>query len=87
MPCYLRFQDGNNFRDLNFLLRSAQNLKNALFSSTYSALTVSDIQFCSCKYSKCIFMLFPILVCKIPQIWANASNSDSLSYFSKKKTP
>ena len=58
-----------------------------VFSSTFSNLTVCDIHFWIWKCSKFIFMWFSlwfILVCKIPQFWAKATNSENPSYFSRK---
>ena len=55
------------------------------FSSSFSALTVCNIHFYIWKYSKFIFM-WSILVCKISQFWAKATDSNSPSYFSRKKT-
>ena len=57
------------------------------FLSTFSALTVCNIHFYIWKWSKFIFLwspLWSILVCKIPQFWAKATDSDSPSYFSRK---
>ena len=57
------------------------------FLSTFSALTVCNIHFYIWKWSKFIFLwshLWPILVCKIHQFWAKATNLDSSSYFSRK---
>ena len=51
-------------------------------SSTFSALTLCSIHFCFWKCSKFIFMwstLWSILVCKIPQFWAKATDSDNPS--------
>ena len=48
---------------------------------------MSGIHFYISKWSKFIFMwssLWSILVCKIPQFWAKATESDSPSYFSRK---
>ena len=53
-------------------------------SSTFSALTVCNIHFYTWKWSKLIFMWYPvwsILVCKISQFWAKATSWDSPSYF------
>ena len=53
------------------------------FLSTFSALTVFNINFYIWKWSKFIFLWFPlwsILVCRIPQ----ATDLDSPSYFSRK---
>ena len=55
------------------------------FSSTFSNLTVCNVHF---WIWKCLYFyvvpLWSILVCKIPQFWPKAANSDSSSHFSRK---
>ena len=57
------------------------------YSSTFSAVTVCNIQLCIWKLSNSITMWslhWPILFCNIPQFCAKAADSDSPPYFSKK---
>ena len=59
----------------------------SFFSSAFCARTVCNIYFCISKHSKFIFkihFLGSILVCKISQFWAKATNSDSPLCFSRK---
>ena len=59
-------------------------------SSTFYAPTVCNIHFYIWKSPKFIFMwspLWSILVSKIPQFWAKATNSANPSYFSRKLIP
>ena len=52
------------------------------FLSTFSDLTVCNIHYYIWKWSKFIFLwssLWSLLICKIPQFWAKATDSDSHS--------
>ena len=60
-----------------------------VFLSTFSVLIVCNIHFYILKLPKFVFswsLLWSILVFKIHQFWAEATNSDSPSYFCRKET-
>ena len=79
---------------LIFLAEVSTKLQKILFFWTIygqqlrkETLTVCNFHFCIWKESKLIFMWSPlwfILVCKIPQFWAKANDSDRPSYLPRK---
>ena len=88
--------------ELGFMLRSAQNCKQSIFLANLSSITpkrnMETTQLTSFFKStfpaliasfNFVFVGTPLLsiaVCKIPQFWAKATNSDNPSYFSRKET-
>ena len=74
------------FKDHNVRKKTWKLDKWLHFFIYFSALTVCGIHLFLWKWSKFMFMwspLWSILVCKIPQFWAKATDLDSLLYFSR----